>query len=526
MSVVDRIHPDDSVGIRRAWRDLGDQEGPVLRVCVLAGFTADPVVPYLGWSLVGAGLAPLIEVGPFNQVVQQCLREDSEAARFRPDVLVVAVRPEDRAAAGDGDPDEEPDRIADAALAAAGRWGSLLVWVLPPLPLRRPGGVGDPDGVMSRAVAARERVRRRMDADPHACTVDLEDAVRTVGIRRSHDDALYRFARIPFTEDVFLRLGEDLGRVVAARLGQGCHGVLLDLDRLAEAPELDELAALLRAVPVHRPVAALRNGSMSSREPVWSGAGPMHELAGATASSLSGFSEQLGVTVSTVVLVTTPGGVECAAGAGVRIVTWDGDPGPAGVALQASGALDTVVPVTAALHREARADPGHDVLDRPGIEDFLAGLEVTVEISEVCTGAVAETEVGARAHDFTLATDRTADEFVDAAGSSLLSATVRDRYGDYGVSAVIGVRTDHSTWVVELFSVSCVVMGKGVEDVVLDALLDRAVAGGAEEVEFRLRDTGRNRPAIEFLAGAARRAGEETAVPLRTVRLPDREAAS
>lgn len=541
------VLPADAGRNVRAWQRRtapGGSAGPTapgLRVAVLASFTADPLVPHLGTPLHDAGTRPELFMAPFNQIAQECLRDDSATARFRPDALVVCARPEDRPAIAGGDvgaPDAGDPRtlepLAATALDAARRWGALLVWALPPLPYEPSRGVGDsgdPQGAVARAVASREAVRARLAADPGACVVDLEDSVRAVGVRHARHPALFRLARVPFTEDVFFRLGGELARILLARNGQGCHGVLADLDGLVLDPAAPsggdaaaELAAVLQELPAGRRL-AYRTGhsadearrALATLAPALARLPAEWIAEGRTAADdLVRFARARGVTTSTIAVLTGPPATEpdISGAAPHRLVVCDGSTDQVRLGLLDAGAFDTVPPVTT-YPGDAPAAAGHGSDTRPDGADttpgddyatFLRGLGVSAELAEP-TGQdlLAESDVAARAHDFTLALAHTPERFASACdgGRLLLSARVRDRYGDYGTSAVIGVRVAEAVWHVELFSLSCVVMGKGVEDLLLRSLVDRAAERGATELAFHYRDTGRNHPAVGFLRAAA-----------------------
>ncbi|MER5770037.1 hypothetical protein [Streptomyces sp. NPDC001985] len=525
-------------GTRRAWQRRDPAAGTPLRIALLSSFTVDPLLPHLGLPLHEAGLAPEFLVGPFNQIAQECLRPDSATARFAPDVLLVAVRPEDRPAAGDGDPEGAPGRLATLALDAARRWGALLLWVLPALPEERPhgaGDAGDPLGAVARATAPREAVRARLAREPGARVVDLEEAVRAVGARHAHHAALLAFARIPYTEETFSALGGAAARVLLARYGQGCQGVLIDLDTLLPGPgtgggdgdggagagqpdgadEGAALAGLLERLPPYRPVAFRTDGTADS---AWGAVAeraprlarvPARWLGGAPAADhLARFAADTGLPPGRIAVLAGQSGDGGGARwpAGTLLVDRGPEAGPPWPALAATGVLDHVPPVTSAPGPPPGTAPGPTPAapPAPGLDDFLRGLGVTARVDRIDSGpAHPEHEVADRAHDFTLALDPAPGQYLRAAGRSLLSARVRDRHGDYGTSAVIGVRESGPVWVVELFSLSCVVMGKGVEDILLDDLAERAAAGGARALEFHYRDTGRNRPALDFLRRAA-----------------------
>ncbi|MCG5439533.1 hypothetical protein, partial [Micromonospora foliorum] len=122
----------DLLARRTRWQAVTRQRPePVLRVALLASYTVDPLVPYLGLGLHDAGLPAALSVGPFQQVVQQCLATDGFLAETRPDVLVVAQRLEEAGDPGPAGAGWATELLAgaEAAVTAARRHGALLVYV-------------------------------------------------------------------------------------------------------------------------------------------------------------------------------------------------------------------------------------------------------------------------------------------------------------------------------------------------------------------------------------------------------------
>jgi FkbH-like protein len=81
---------------------------------------------------------------------------------------------------------------------------------------------------------------------------------------------------------------------------------------------------------------------------------------------------------------------------------------------------------------------------------------------------------------------------IDGGGEVVLVASLEDRFGDYGIVALVVLREEPGGWSVELILVSCRVMSRGIGPILLDHLAARAEeTGKAFRVEFS--DTGRNR---------------------------------
>lgn len=500
---------EPAVALRARWQRTRDSGvTPELTVGLLASYTIDPVVPYLQLLLSDVDLPAAVTVGPFDQIMPQCLDDHGEMARLRPDVLIVAPRLEDLAAGAA----EELVGMADTVLAAAGRWECCPVFVLPGLPWHTPHGVGDTgrsDGVMATATAARETLRAHLSGRPGTLVVDAEDAVRAVGTRNAFHPVMYRFARVPYTEDVFRELGANLARLLRIRYLSRPRTVLVDADSLLESL-MDEVVVTFLA-ELH--AAGLRLVLRGAGDPdaMWDTvieAAPRlaYELLDGWVVDTRPVTEQLaGVVADTgqvVVLTADPALaalVEDVDGAAALVL--DAAPESWSSAAHAAGVFDWLpgAPVRVAT-RQAGPAPALS------LRDYIAGLAVSVSFHPV-TAELREkaVEVVTRAKDFVLGLPEPASRLTGSPSRQVFAAKVADRTGDYGFGAMVGMDCAGDRCTVDLLSISCPVMGRGVEDTVLDEIVRRAGDSGCDTVELRWRDTGRNRVAVEFVEAAALR---------------------
>ena len=543
--------------VRRRWQEvLRRQPSTPLRVGLLASYTVDPLVPYLGMGLHDAGLPSALSVGPFNQILQQCLDDDGVTARHQPDVLVVAPRFEELGGlAGEhpGAGDEWTDdllRLSDVALAAAERWRACLVYVLPAIPEDRPLGVGDAGdlgGVAASATLARTALRTRLAGLPDVLLADAEEAVREIGSRDAHHPALFRFAKVPYTETWFASLGAQLVRLLRLRYGLAPRAAILDADSLlsaAAAAAPQATADALRAVLQELRQAGVR---LAAR-----GGGDPNEVWGALASALPDLLDDLldtsaiddrpvaeqvraiaaaaDVPAAATVLLTTDPALATGTGdqpaAGSAVLLGD-DPESWPALLRAAGMFDRLPEPMADDQRggafPARAAHPRQTTSR-GLEpplttaDFVASLNVVVAYLPVEHGDVAKVaELVERAKGFTLGIPHTARDITSRA-EDIFAVAVRDRFGDYGISAAVAMCAADGVCTVDLFSVSCPVLGKEVEDRVLRELVARADREGCATVVFRYRPTGQNDVAQRFLRNAVARpwpAGSDREIRLR-----------
>lgn len=530
---------DGLLTVRRRWQEAVRQRTPaLLRVRLLASYTVDPLVPYLGIGLHDAGLPARLSVGPFNQIMQQCLDDEGDTARLRPDVLVVAPRFEEMGglpaapdAAWDGWAGELL-RCADAALAAADRWGSCLVYVLPALPESRPSGVGDvgsPGGVVATATLAREALRARLAGQPGVCVADAEEAVREIGTRHAHHPALFRLAKVPYTEQMFAGLGAQLARLLRLRLGLGCRAAVIDADSLLlgdghDWAEREAVVDALRPPLQELHHAGVRLGVRGTRDPdgVWDTlAVAFPELLGdlldtwavddrPAVEHLRAIAADADVPVDQTVLLTTDpalgAGLGGGAGTGSAVVLGD-QPESWLTELRAAGVFDRlpdpVIRVPGEADSQIRLAPPPETLSTA---DFVTSLNVVVTCVPADHGTITQVaELVERARGFALGVPHTADD-IARRSEQIIVVAVRDRLGDYGVSGAVALKAEAGVCTVDLFSLSCPVLGRNVEDAVLREIVALAARDRCDRIVFTYRATGQNEAALGFLRDAADRA--------------------
>lgn len=515
--------------VRNRWnRDR--QPAERLRVTLLSTYTIDPLVPYLGVALRELDLPARLTVGPLNQIAQQCLDDSGETARGEPDVLVVAPRFEELWPSlppprGSGAADLTD--LAEVALAAARRWRTCLVFVLPPLPDPPAVGVGDhacPAGLVATATAARERVRGLLGAADGVLLADAEPVVRAVGSRNAHHASLYEYARIPYTEEVFAGIADQVARLLRLRYAAPARALVLEADGLLLAPDENArpaaattVGAALRelrgsgvsvAVRSNRPPREAEAGLSAALGPDWTDlvddflfdARPLREHVAEVAAGAELAVEEVAV------MVGQPPPDELAPAAVLTLaapaVSWS-------QSLLASGVFDSVPALPAADGATGHESPtlaGPAGASSPfalSLADYIASLNVSIAWRPARPeDAEKLAEMVLRTKDFALGPTYPeaelaawiADESVE-----VVLGRVRDRLGDYGLGAAAVLRVDGRTARVPLFLVSCPALGKGVEEAALRKIRELAAARDCREITFHCRDTGRNGAALDFL---------------------------
>ncbi len=147
------------------------------------------------------------------------------------------------------------------------------------------------------------------------------------------------------------------------------------------------------------------------------------------------------------------------------------------------------------------------------LRDFVAGLELEVGFEPVGAGNVERVvQLLRRTNQFNLRPrrfDRAGlEQWLAEASSCGFAVRVRDRFGDYGLVGVILARELPDALAVEVFLLSCRVLGRGVEHRMLAWLGARATG----PVRLPCERTERNRPAQQFFARFAEHPDADVAI--------------
>jgi FkbH-like protein len=131
--------------------------------------------------------------------------------------------------------------------------------------------------------------------------------------------------------------------------------------------------------------------------------------------------------------------------------------------------------------------------------DFIASLDLVVSIAPVQPDERDRVrQLSERTNQFNLTGARPPGG--PGPAGEIRAVQVRDRFGDYGLVGAVALRTGTNTLFVDMFLLSCRALARGVEHRIAAHVGALAVARGLSSVVLDHRDTGRNQPALAFLA--------------------------
>jgi FkbH-like protein len=164
------------------------------------------------------------------------------------------------------------------------------------------------------------------------------------------------------------------------------------------------------------------------------------------------------------------------------------------------------------------------------LDEYYRSLEMVAEVERIDEiSATRMAQLTQKTNQFNLTTRRyTAEQLLALArrsGVEILSIRVRDRFGDAGLVGVsiIAPGADAGQAEIDTLLLSCRVLGRGVEDVLLYATAMRAKEMGYRSLRSTYAPTARNQAVATFYPdrGFTRQAEDETSwvVPLGQVEL-------
>jgi FkbH-like protein len=153
-----------------------------------------------------------------------------------------------------------------------------------------------------------------------------------------------------------------------------------------------------------------------------------------------------------------------------------------------------------------------------GVEAYLASLDMTIKFQPFdSTGRARILQLINKSNQFNLTTRRyTEPEIVELENDPetfTLQVRLADVFGDNGMISVVICRpAERGRWEIDTWLMSCRVLGRKVEQVVLREILEHARAAGIEKLSGAYRPTDRNRLVNGHYAklGFTKTAEEET----------------
>ncbi len=136
------------------------------------------------------------------------------------------------------------------------------------------------------------------------------------------------------------------------------------------------------------------------------------------------------------------------------------------------------------------------------LSDYLKSLEMKVEIQKINDfNKPRIAQLTQKTNQFNVTTRRYTDIDLDTfskRGDLIVSIRVEDKFGDNGITGAAIVQKEDDVWKIDTFLLSCRVIGRKVEEVLLGHIIDQAKNDGVTRVIGEFIQTKKNIPSKDF----------------------------
>lgn len=524
------------------------------RLAILSNSTIDLIVPALVTSAARRGIALEVIQPSYDQVAQEAFTPDSKVNSSKPDAVLMAL--DYRALPlklSIGDPEASSATVQGVmgylqALRNGIKSNSNAVCIFqtfaPPAELlfgsldrALPGTMGSLIGAINRELT--EFVLGSGDV-----LLDVAGLAETVGVANWHDPQLWNMGKFSFSDELIPLYADHVGRTVAAIRGKSGKVLVLDLDntvwggvigddglegiKVAQGDAIGEahlavqrLALDLRQRGIVLAVSS-KNTDEIARAPFEKHPEMLLKLEHIAvfqanwndkATNIQAIAEELSLGLDSMVFLDdnpVERGLIRQLLPQVAVPELPDDPAFYARTLAAGGYFEAVAFATEDLKRAGfyqdnakRASLQKQV---GGVDAYLASLDMTITFQPFdATGRARIVQLINKSNQYNLTTRRYTDPEVAEAEIDpevfTLQVRLADIFGDNGMISVAICRPGgDGVWEIDTWLMSCRVLGRRVEHMILGKILECARASGISKLVGTYRPTDRNKLVVDHYA--------------------------
>lgn len=524
------------------------------RLALLSNSTVDFLVPALVATAARHGIALEVIQPSYDQVAQEALAPDSLVNRSRPDAVLIALDYRGlplKPTPGDRD---------QASAAVSGSFGYLrslrdaiktnsnavciFQTVAPPVETLFGSLDRAQPGTFRSLIDTLNRELVGFVSAGNDVLLDAAALAETVGLAQWHDPRIWNLAKVAFATEYIPLYADHVARIVAALRGKSRRVLVLDLDntlwggvigddgiggiKIAQGDPVGEaylavqrLALDLRQRGVVLAVSS-KNSDEVARGPFLQHPEMLLKLEHIAvfqanwqdkASNITAIARELSLGMDSMVFLDdNPVERELVRRLipPVAVPELPEDPALYARTLTAAGYFETLVFSAEDLNRAAYyQDNARRVAlqqQTGGLDEYLVSLGMTITFQPFdAAGRARITQLINKSNQYNLTTRRYTETEIAALEQhpDILGLQVRlsDIFGDNGMISVVICRpgAEHC-WDIDTWLMSCRVLGRGVETMVLRAILEHAQAVGIEKLTATYRPTERNELVVDHYA--------------------------
>ena len=535
---------------RLKWQEISKKEEKKdVKIAILSSFTVNSLEPYLGVELEEKTIKADIKIAPYNQIIQECLDENSQTSKYQPNIMIVWIRLEDywkNLAIPLNNPVEtylsNIMELANCVLSFSKKHVCKLIFILPNNPTLSLLGVGEnsnPLGLPAITESIRYNLRLFFSNHPNVLLWDMNIALFHLSISNVFDFRLNSLADIPFSKEAFDFVAQHLSRLISLLYLPSPKVLALDADNtlwpgvVAEdgflninlnpnsiaASFLDFQRWLLNLRLAGWLLVLISKNHPQDLLPIFDRDDILLKLHHFSSyrinwldkhSNLLSISSDLNLSPSHFVFIDDNPAEIAQMSAflpQVHSLLFPSDVTSWPLSIACSPLFDCLPPN---FSQEKNTTVASLTLNPElNLKDFLSKLELKINIFSItpkdCWDIANLTKQVTQFHF-------TGEHFnegqilnmIETQGYTCLAIKLSDRFGDYGLVGAMMLKTISSTIVVEAFLLNCRAFGRNVEYRMLNHIGNIAKDSSCDKVQIKYSITKKNFPAIDFLENLAK----------------------
>ena len=136
--------------------------------------------------------------------------------------------------------------------------------------------------------------------------------------------------------------------------------------------------------------------------------------------------------------------------------------------------------------------------------EFLKQMNIEVSVKKANSFSIPRiSQLTLKTNQFNLTTKRYQEEEVSKFSSSddkiVECVQVNDKFGDNGITGTYIIeKKNNEEWIIDTFLLSCRIMGRGVEEMMMNQIIEKARLSGIKKIKGEFIPTAKNKPAENF----------------------------
>jgi FkbH-like protein len=507
--------------------DHKESQMPILKVVILRNFTVDPLIPVIKGEIALAGFYPVIHLGGYDTIAQEVFDPQSAQYMAQPDLVFVSQWLEVLAPAlatrfpslSSSQVNDEIDRVLNmiSQFIAALRQHTNVPIVINNflLPCHSAFGILDVQSEQYQTNAILRlnlELLRCLKNFRDVYLIDYMSLMARIGSEQGVDERYWQIGRAPVGRNALIPFGQEYGKFVRALSGKARKCLALDCDNVLwggilgeeglnniklgtafpgsgyqsfqrEILNLHDRGVILALcsknnepdvleVLQNHPDMLLREKNFSTWQINWDD----------KASNLMRIAQELNIGLDSIVFVDDSQ-FECDLVRErlpqVAVAHLSSDPLTFSAALNAKAYFDTLVfseedKKRNQMYRDQKIRKNLNA-SAGSIEEYLTSLEMVAQIGQVDDASIARVaQLTQKTNQFNLTTRRYSEgeiRLMQSSGADIFYLKLRDRVSDMGLVGVAIVKYSGQQAEIDIFLLSCRVLGRRVEEAFLAHIL-------------------------------------------------------